>query len=181
MFSSCVWSRKPKAELISRKTPSETLLYRSFSTRSDFAHRRDLLSRVDERCSQPARRAALIGTGGVGKSQLAIEYSHQTREGTPDTWVFWVHASNAARFKHGYQYIADVIDIARREDPKALIFQLVHDWLRWCKGKWPMILDDVDDADLLVNAQSVSQSQSIDSGRQTIRQLSNYIPRSQNG
>ena len=85
-----------------------------------------------QRCSQPAGRAALVGLDGVGKSQLAIEYTHRTRERSPNTWVFWVHASNAARFEQGYRDIADVIKIAGREDPRANIFKLVHDWLRGC-------------------------------------------------
>ena len=129
-------SRPPK--------PSSTVPFRRDR---DFVDRGDLLSRVDERCSQPAGRAALIGLGGVGKSQLAIEHTHRTRERSPDTWVFWVHASNAARFEQGYRDIADVVKIAGREDPKAHIFKLVHDWLRGCEGKWLMILDNVDDAD----------------------------------
>ena len=32
----------------------------------DFVDRGDLLARIDERCSQPASRVALVGLGGVG-------------------------------------------------------------------------------------------------------------------
>ena len=164
-------SRPPK--------PSSTVP--PFRRDPDFVDRGDLLSRVDERCSQPAGRAALVGLGGVGKSQLAIEHTYRTRERSPDIWIFWVHASNAARFEQGYRDIANVVKIAGREDPKAHIFKLVHDWLRGCEGKWLMILDNVDDAGFLVNGQAVIQSQSNDSGRQTLRPLRDYLPQSQNG
>ncbi|MDI1492406.1 MAG: hypothetical protein OHK93_003620 [Ramalina farinacea] len=147
----------------------------------DFVDRGDLLSRVDERCSEPAGRAALVGLGGVGKSQIAIEHTHRTRERSPETWVFWVHASNAARFEHGYRDIADVVEIAGREDPQANMYKLVHDWLCRCEGKWLMVLDNVDDADYLIKRQAVIQSQSSDSGRQTPPPLRDYLPQSQNG
>ena len=122
----------------------------------------------------------LVGLGGVGKSQLAIEYTHRTRERSPDTWVFWVHASNAARFEQSYRDITDVVKIKGREDPKADIFKLVHNWLRGCEGKWLMVLDNVDDADFLVNAQIIIQSQSSDPGRQALQPLRDYLPQSQN-
>jgi len=118
----------------------------------DFVDRGDLLSWIDERCSQPAGCAALIGLGGVGKSQLAIEHTHRTRERSPNIWVFWVHASDAARFEQGYGKIADVIKIVGLEDPKADIFKLVHDWLCGCEGKWLLILDNFDNTDLLPKA-----------------------------
>jgi hypothetical protein len=47
--------------------------------------------------------------------------------------VFWVHASNAARFEQSYRDIADRVKIAGRRDPQANIFKQVHDWLRDCK------------------------------------------------
>lgn len=115
------------------------------------------------------------------KSQLAIEYTHRTRERLPNTWVFWVYASNAARFEQGYQDITDVIKIAGREDPRANIFKLIYDWLRGCGGTWLMILDNVDNANFFVNAQAPIQSQSSDSGRRTLRPLRDYLPQSQNG
>jgi hypothetical protein len=44
--------------------------------------------------------------------------------------VFWVHASNAARFETSYRDIANFVKIPGRQNPKANIFQLVHGWLR---------------------------------------------------
>jgi hypothetical protein len=71
--------------------------------------------------------------------------------------VFWVHASNAARFEQSFRDIANCVKISGRQNPQANIFQLVHDWLRSDrKGKWILILDYVD-AGLLVKAQSTGQ------------------------
>ncbi len=39
-----------------------------------------------------ARRAALVGMGGVGKTQLAVEYAHCHRDDYPGG-VYWVHAA----------------------------------------------------------------------------------------
>ncbi|MCJ1383790.1 hypothetical protein MMC17_006904 [Xylographa soralifera] len=164
-------SRPPK--------PSSTV---PFQRDPDFVDRGDLLSQVDERCSQPAGRAALIGLGGVGKSQLAIEYAYRTRERSSDIWVFWVHASNAARFEQGYRDIAYLINIPGREDPKANILKLVHDWLRGCEGKWLLILDNVDNTDLLSEAGVASQGgqgTGVDSVPQ--QPMIAYLPQSQNG
>lgn len=147
----------------------------------DFVNRGDLLSRIDERCSQPAGRAALVGLGGMGKSQLAIEYVYRIRDQSPDTLVFWIHGSNAARFEEGYREIADIIELAGREDPKANIFKLVHDWLRGCKEKWLMVLDNVDEADFLVDAQESVQNHPDGFVRSVLRPLGEYLPQSQNG
>jgi Tfp pilus assembly protein PilF len=80
------------------------------------------------------------------KTQTAIEYSYRLRESAPDAWVFWIHASNAARLEQGYQQIAAVAEIPGREDPKTNILQLVYHWL--CdpgNGRWLMVLDNADD------------------------------------
>jgi hypothetical protein len=39
-------------------------------------------------------------------SQLAIEYAHRFRQQSPDTWIFWVHASKSARLEEAYNDIA---------------------------------------------------------------------------
>ncbi|KAF2807030.1 putative kinesin [Mytilinidion resinicola] len=109
----------------------------------DFVNRGTLLDQICEKLSVPASRAALVGLVGVGKSQLAIEHSYQVRKKSPDTWVFWVHGSNAARFEQSFRQVADQVKITGRRNPKANIFQLVYDWLHdEKKGKWVLVLDN---------------------------------------
>jgi hypothetical protein len=70
------------------ETPPRPFVTIPFARDPDFVNRGDVLDQVHQRCSEPAGRVALVGLGGVGKSQLAIEYAHRIRDGQPDTWVF---------------------------------------------------------------------------------------------
>ncbi|KAL5351765.1 hypothetical protein ACLOAV_003626 [Pseudogymnoascus australis] len=97
---------------------------------SAFVGREDILLEIDKKLEQAASqkhsRVALVGQCGIGKSQIAIEYAYRLRESAPQTWVFWVHASDAARFKLAYTNIAAKIELPNRVDPKADILRLVY-------------------------------------------------------
>ncbi|KAL6406227.1 hypothetical protein AUP68_10396 [Ilyonectria robusta] len=83
------------------------------------------------------------------KSQVAIHYAHEVRQTSPDTWVFWVHASSRARFEEAYRNIADKLQLPGRDDPKRNVLQLVCAWL--CdeeNGSWMMVLDNADSVDV---------------------------------
>ncbi|CAI7602083.1 unnamed protein product [Penicillium manginii] len=114
-----------------------------------FVGREAVIRAIKERqraTGQRHERVALVGLAGVGKTQTAIQYSYHVRESTPHTWVFWIHASNAARLEQGYQQIAAVAEIPGRDDPKTNILQLVYQWLRDTRnGPWLMVLDNADD------------------------------------
>ncbi|CZR51282.1 related to kinesin light chain [Phialocephala subalpina] len=151
--------------------PSSTIPFRRDP---DFIVRQILLDQLHEKCAAPAARTAVVGLGGVGKSQLAIEYSYQVRCQSPETWVFWVHASNAARFEQSYGEIADHVKIPGRKNSKADIFKLVHDWLRDERnGKWFLVLDNADDARWLLETHM--------SHERSARPLWEYLPQSQHG
>ncbi|KAJ5097512.1 hypothetical protein N7456_008233 [Penicillium angulare] len=121
-----------------------------FERDPDFLQQGLLPEQVADICSKPAARLALVGPGGIGKSQIAIEHAYRTRDQSPDTWVFWIHASNSARFELSYREIADKVKIPARIDPNANIFKLVHNWLQDPKhGKWVLILDSLDNDDFL--------------------------------
>ncbi|KAJ5600860.1 hypothetical protein N7450_001927 [Penicillium hetheringtonii] len=117
-----------------------------------FVGREDMIRVIQEKhgaVGQRHERVALVGLAGVGKTQMALEYSYRVRDTAPNLWVFWIHASNVARLEQGYQQIAAVAEIPGRDDPKTNIFLLVSDWL--CdahNGRWLMILDNVDDDDI---------------------------------
>ncbi|CEJ89966.1 hypothetical protein VHEMI05780 [[Torrubiella] hemipterigena] len=111
---------------------------------------------------------------------IAIEYAYRVRERSSDTWVFWIHASNKARFEEGLRDIATCIKLPGRQDPKANIFQLVYDWLQdERKGPWVVILDNVDDACFLTLS---TPEATVPTAKGTsTRHLLSYIPYSQHG
>ncbi|KAF1947384.1 hypothetical protein EJ02DRAFT_417575 [Clathrospora elynae] len=82
------------------------------------------------------------------KSQLVIEHCYRTVEQSPETWVFWAHASNTAQLKQSYREIAAQADL----------FKLVHDWLHNEKnGPWLLVFDKADNAAVLFPPPSNSQ------------------------
>ncbi|KAJ6133755.1 hypothetical protein N7523_000077 [Penicillium sp. IBT 18751x] len=130
--------------------PPEPLSTVPFPPDPAFVGRDALLDRIHKKSSIPGSRIVLVGLGGVGKTQLAIKHCHQVRQQSPDTWVFWVHASTAARCEGSLRDLADRVKIPGRQDRNANIFQLFGDWLQDGKiGKWILVLDNVDDDELL--------------------------------
>ncbi|KAJ0417074.1 P-loop containing nucleoside triphosphate hydrolase protein [Aspergillus carlsbadensis] len=165
------------------ETPPGPLSTVPFARDRDFVSRGALLCQIREKSSAPGSRIALVGLGGVGKSQLAIEYSYQVRFESAATWVFWVHASNEARFEQSFRDIADQLKIPRRQDPKANIFKLVESWLRdEKKGKWICILDNADDDKFLCSVPAAEKGAlTKDLSNAPTKPLLEYVPRSPNG
>ncbi|KAK1573934.1 P-loop containing nucleoside triphosphate hydrolase protein [Colletotrichum navitas] len=146
----------------------------------DFVERPRITEWLRDKCGRPAGRAALVGLGGIGKSQLAVSYAHEVRQGAPDTYVFWVHAGTRERFEEAYHAIANGLQLPNRTGPDADVVRLVYDWL--CaeeNGKWLMIVDNADDVNVFYPKPNAVQSGSMAS---TTRQpLASFLPQSING
>ena len=83
------------------------------------------------------------------KTQIALEYTYWLRATYPDVSIFWVHASNAERFRQSFTSIALECHIPGYDDPKIDMLSLVQKWLeRKDRGWWLMVLDNADDAQL---------------------------------
>lgn len=76
--------------------------------------------------------------------------------------------------------IADRIKIFGRKDPKANIFQLVHDWLCSSKDRWLLVLDNLDDARFLVEVPAAQRDEAGNS-RGAPKPLRPYVPYSERG
>ncbi|KXX83370.1 Kinesin light chain [Madurella mycetomatis] len=102
--------------------------------------------------SQP--RVSLCGLGGIGKTQIAIAYVYWLRETHPTISVFWVHASNAERFRQAYTSIAKECEVPGHNDPKTDVLKLVKTWLeKKDRGLWLMVIDNADDTQLFFGEQ----------------------------
>ncbi|KAL8366543.1 hypothetical protein RB595_010413 [Gaeumannomyces hyphopodioides] len=154
------------------KTPPQPFATIPFSRDPDFVNRGDILDQLRQRCYQPAGRVALVGLGGIGKSQLAIEFAHRTAEETPNKWIFWIHAGTQARVEEGFRAIADAVKLPGRDQPKADIPQLVCGWLsNERNGRWTIVLDSADDENVFYAAND---------GREG-KPLASCLPQSRNG
>ncbi|RYO99196.1 hypothetical protein DL763_001686 [Monosporascus cannonballus] len=166
------------------ETPPRPSFTIPFRRDDDFVERKTILDRIHRACSAPASRVALVGLGGVGKSQLAIEHAYRMRETfikqNKEIWAFWVHAGTRARVEEGFKAIADAANIPGRNQPNADILQLVYQWLHNERnGRWLIVLDSADDVNVFYGTHGkAKQTASIGEG---MRPLWTYLPQSSNG
>ncbi|KAI1181394.1 P-loop containing nucleoside triphosphate hydrolase protein [Nemania serpens] len=166
------------------ETPPKLSFTIPFRRDNDFVERKIILDRIYQACMEPASRVALVGLGGMGKSQLAIEHVYRVRDKltqeNKEAWAFWVHAGTRARVEEGFKAIADAAKIPGRNQPKADIFQLVYQWLQNERhGQWLLILDSADDVDLFYGGDEKGK-QTATTGPEN-RALWTYLPQSSNG
>ncbi|KAH7124548.1 hypothetical protein EDB81DRAFT_872342 [Dactylonectria macrodidyma] len=160
-----------------------------FERDPDFVDRPDIMAWIKEQYTGPVGRMALVGMGGFGKSQVAIQFAHHIRDTSPQTSVFWVHASSKPRFEEAYRSIADNLRLPRRNDPSVDVLGLVRDWLqREEAGPWLMVLDNVDDVNLFYPSSSAGRDGAIchpvdenPAALSVQRPLAVFLPKCRNG
>ncbi|KPA40104.1 kinesin light chain 3 [Fusarium langsethiae] len=120
-----------------------------FTPDPDFVHRPIIENWMHDQYNKPNQRMALVGMGGFGKSQLAIQFAHHVYMNESGTSVFWVHGSSKATFEESYRALADVLALPRRHEPEVNVLALVRDWLqRDDIHLWLMVVDNADDVNL---------------------------------
>ncbi len=83
------------------------------------------------------------------KTQVALAYVYWLQETWQEISVFWIHASNAERFRQAFTSIAEECQIPGYDDPKIDVLPLVRRWLEnKDRGQWLMVLDNADNAQL---------------------------------
>jgi hypothetical protein len=95
--------------------------------------------------------------------------------------VFCVHASTQARFEEAYRDIAGRLQLPGRDDPKANVLRLVHDWLRdEANGQWVMVVDNVDYVETFFPSRK-RQRQGDEADASAQIPLTTCLPQSRNG
>lgn len=92
---------------------------------------------------------AIHGLGGSGKSAVTTEFTYQARE-RHDCAVFWVSVFDRLRFEQSYRAIAELLQIPEAHDPEKNVLSLVQQKIsQYDRGKWLMIVDNVDQTNVL--------------------------------
>jgi Tfp pilus assembly protein PilF len=88
--------------------------------------------------------AALTGLGGVGKTQLATEYTY--RNGAEYDIVWWVRSEEPTTLASDYAGLAARLDLREKDaTEQRVIVEAVKEWLRQNQG-WLLIFDNAVDA-----------------------------------
>jgi hypothetical protein len=101
---------------------------------------------VDRDCE----KVAVVGLGGIGKTQVVLHFAHLVFEEYSEMSVFWVPALSVETFEQAYRKIASLLEIPGAAEGKADMKELVQRYISGGKaGKWMMIVDNADDMDIM--------------------------------
>jgi tetratricopeptide (TPR) repeat protein len=119
-----------------------------FSRNPVFTGREESLAQLrtcfqTDHTAAPSRPQAVSGLGGVGKTQIALEYAHRYRQEYQT--VLWSRADTREALISGYVAIAHVLGLPQKdEQDQGLAVNAVLRWLTM-QDRWLLILDNADD------------------------------------
>jgi tetratricopeptide (TPR) repeat protein len=143
-----------------------------FSRNRIFVGREAQLAKLDATLlssRQATTKLAIVGHGGTGKSQLALEVAHRTRKNKKHCSVFWIDASDKDSLYQSYANVAQKLDVSGWDDDQTDMKQLArHCVAEICARQCLLIFDNVEDTTL--QPSSPSTAEAVD--------LIDYLPRS---
>ncbi|KJZ74929.1 hypothetical protein HIM_05660 [Hirsutella minnesotensis 3608] len=122
-----------------------------FAANTKFSGREDVLDTMGEyldpeAAAPPLKSIALFGMGGVGKTQIAIQYAYRNID--KFDVILWIAADNAIAVGQSFRTIADGLNLFGNEeeikDAAAAIYK-TKNWLAATKSSYLLIFDNADD------------------------------------
>ena len=148
-------STLPQQGVVSEREPGADRFWNvPFRRNPCFTGRTDLLKRLHAQFDQAQHAAlthaqALVGLGGIGKTQIAIEYAYRHRY--EYRAVLWVQAASQEMLTADLVALAHLLCLPERTDQdQARVVAAVRRWLAEEPG-WLLILDNADEPALIKN------------------------------
>ena len=143
-----------------------------FSRNEHFVGREVQLAEAEAKLfsnEQSTTTLAIVGSGGTGKSQLALEVAHQTKQNNKNCAIFWIDASEKDSIYQSYARVAQKLSILGWEDDHADMSQVIKQCVaELSQRQCLLIFDNADNTILRSSSLSTAKA----------AQFANYLPRS---
>jgi len=101
---------------------------------------------VDRDC----QKMSIVGLGGTGKTQVALQFAYTVKETWPEYSVFWVPALSMESFEQACISVARALRISDSANGEEDVKELVQQHLSSSRaGRWLLVVDNADDPDIL--------------------------------
>jgi tetratricopeptide (TPR) repeat protein len=115
------------------------------------------------------QKLSIVGLGGTGKTQVALQFAYSVKERWPEYSVLWVPALSMESFEQACLGVARALRIPQAAGGDEDIKEVVQQCLSSSRaGRWLLVVDNADDPDILFGA---GQSKGI----------VDYLPKSETG
>jgi tetratricopeptide (TPR) repeat protein len=113
---------------------------------------------------------SIVGLGGMGKTQVALQFAYEVKEAQPEWSIFWLPAVSMESFEQACAGIVQALHISQRrkeeDDPK----ELVKQYLSSSRARrWLLVVDNADDPNILFGGSEQSGG------------IVDYLPESEGG
>ena len=128
------------------------LWYVPYSRNPFFTGREDTLAHLhtalkSSKTVSLTQAQAISGLGGIGKTQIAIEYAYRYRAAYKA--ILCINASTLDTLRNDYKTLATTLHLVERDDPEQdIVVRAVKQWFT-THTHWLLILDNVDDLDMI--------------------------------
>ncbi|KAI9688258.1 MAG: hypothetical protein M1822_001764 [Bathelium mastoideum] len=146
--------------------------YIPFLENRDFVGRRNELAELNQKLmvDQDCQKMSIVGLGGTGKTQVALQFAYMVKNTSPKFSVFWLPAVSMESFEQACTEVAKTLRIPRTTGEKEDVKELVKQHLSavGMGQRWLLVLDNADDYNILF-------------GTKQLPGIIDYLPESEHG
>jgi len=128
-----------------------------YSRNPHFTGREELLDQLEQRLSPVGQEdaafthravltqaQAIKGLGGIGKTQIAVEYAYRSRDIGRYMHTLWINAATKETIITSFRKIAELLPSfsAKDETDQQKLTEAIKSWLERCEQSWLLIFDN---------------------------------------